>query len=104
MHELHLRYLDARLAGEAAPPRAAEVRLRARAHGRLLARDRVAPRPRASAPGASRGRPRAARPGQDGPRLVELRPRPRCQGGGASLDTAGHAHPGKELSAPRRPR
>jgi hypothetical protein len=43
MHELHLRYLDARLAGEAAPPGAAEVRLRARAHGRLLARDRVAP-------------------------------------------------------------
>ena len=41
MHELHLRYLDARLAGEAAPPRAAEVRLRARAQARLLARDRV---------------------------------------------------------------
>ena len=45
MHELHLRYLDARLAGEAAPPRAAEVRLRARAQGRLLDRDRVAPDP-----------------------------------------------------------
>ena len=45
MHELHLRYLDARLAGEAVPPRAAEVRLRARAHGRLLARDRVTAAP-----------------------------------------------------------
>lgn len=45
MHELHLRYLDARLVGEAGPPRAAEVRLRARAHGRLLARDRVSPGP-----------------------------------------------------------
>jgi hypothetical protein len=61
MHELHLRYLEARRVREAEPLAAAEVTLRARELARLHVRVRAGPRASRRRPVFELGRARKAR-------------------------------------------